>query len=215
MKKTTKLLAICLVLAMTASLFAGCDLLENKLDKLAGSWISVQEDSAEEARSALENIDMYEEEIALADLNSLKYVKMVTFHTDKTYSFSYDSAATRQCVYEFYEGFFADLYEKRDQLNELYGEDFTTMSQAEFFQYYADLYGAADYETMLNDFTDGCYDYEQLAEPFETGTFTIDGSDLMCKIDGEIVSEALGFKIDVNHLTLTYADGVEEYVKAG
>lgn len=203
--------AICLLLTMALSLFAGCGMLDNRMDELAGTWVCVLDD--DEAVLVLESIDMYPEEIALADLDSLKCVKKVTFNEDKTYSFSYDAEATWQYVYNFYVEFFADLCTNRALLSELYGVDMAAMSDVEFYQFYADMYGAADLETMITNFTDGCYDYELLAQPYETGTFRFDGDDLLCTIDGETTAEALGFAVSGRFLTLTYADGVEEYVK--
>ena len=208
-----RLFAICLLLAMALSLFAGCDMLASPMDAVAGTWIGVMDD--DEAQLVLESVDMYPEEIALADLDSLKVVKKVTFNEDKTYSFGYDADATWQCVYDFYAGFFADLYENRGQLSALYETDMEAMTEEEFGLFYASMYGAADLESLITGFTDDCYDYADLSVPYETGVFKFESGDMLCRIDGEVKYEKLGYDVEDNQLTLTFADGKEVYEKVG
>ena len=211
-----KVLILVLTAAMLISCLCGCSLLGGvKLDELVGTWSITMEDTEEEARALLDNIQAYEEEIALADLDSLEYVQVVKFYEDKTYSFGYDADATWQCVYDFYAGFFANLYENRGQLSELYGQDMSVMTEEEFGLFYASMYGAADLESLITGFTDDCYDYAALSVPYETGVFKFESGDMLCKIDGEVKYERLGYDVEGNELTLTFADGREVYVKAG
>lgn len=207
-----KIVSMALALMLVVSMLTGCS--DIKMEELAGTWVTVKADTQEEAMGLLENIEAYEEEIALTDLDSLEYVKVVGFNEDGTYYFGYDVEGTMACVRDFYDRYFKALYEGRTALNEAYGETFDEMSEGEFRQFYADLYGYVDYIEMLDTFAEIAYDYEALEEPLETGRFTIDGDDLMCTIDGEYEAESLGAAVEEGVLTLTYSDGVEVYSRA-
>ena len=213
MKKATKLLALLLAMLMMLCIFTGCESEKQKIEKLAGTWTMVKADPEDEALYLLENIDFYEEEIELIDLTTLDSVYLVEFTTEKTYLFAYDADATKECVREFYVNVFDVLYENRNKLSETYGKDFGAMTEDEFFLFYAGLYGIESYEAMIDRFTETAYDYESLAEPFETGTFTIKGQKILCTITGETQAESLGYAIEGNTLTLTYSDGVEVYTR--
>lgn len=209
-----KYLSFALAAILLVSLLAGCSLLGGlSMEDLAGTWVTVKEDSQEEATGLLENIEAYEEEIALADLNCLEYVKIVEFHTDESYCFRFDVEGTMACVREYYDAYFNALYEGRATLEEVYGEDFMSMSQAEFRQYYAALYGCTDYIEMLDYFTEIAYDYEALEEPFETGTFRISGDEILLTITGETKEESLGVELEEGTMTLVYIDGQETYTR--
>lgn len=213
MKKVTKILLLVLVAVMVAGMFAGCETTAQKIEKLAGTWTMVADDTEEQAESLLENFDLYEEEIALVDLSALDYVQIVEFTTEKTYRFAYDAEATEACVHTFLEGVFAQMYDGRTALDETYGEDFGAMSEAEFQQHYADLYGFDDFDTLVDEMAANAYDYDALAEDWETGTFTISGDDILCTITGESQAESLGYKIVGDNLTLIYGDGTEVYTR--
>ena len=207
-------LALIFVLALLAGFLSGCESTADKVEALSGTWTLVAQDSRDQAVSLLENIEAYEEEIALADLESLYYVQTAVFTQDLAYSFGYDAEATRQCVYEFYDGYFAALYAGRTSLNASYDYSFDELSQEEFLQFYADLYGYATYEELLVSITDKAYNYDSLAEPWETGTYTIKGDDIMCTITGADYAESLGYQIEGNRLTLTFSNLVEVYTKS-
>ena len=213
--KLKKSLALVLIVALMAAMLTGC--FGIKMEDLAGVWHMEVQDSAEQARELLDSIEAYEEEIALADLNSLKYVKVVEFHEDKTYCYYADAEGTKDFVREFYEGYFAALYEGRAALSEAYGgEDFVSMDEAAFQQYYADLYGYATYTELVDAFTENAYDYAALEEPSETGTFTISGDMIKCTETGNSFDEGMEAMIygDNNeHLTLTYSNGTENYIR--
>jgi len=186
---------------------------ELAMEEVAGTWVTVKADTAEEATSLLEIIDVYEEEMALADLNTLEYVKVFCVMENGSYYFGYDVEGTKACVRDFYDGYFNNLYEGRTTLNEVYSLTFDEMSKEEFLQCYAEIYGRDDYTQLLDSLAENAYNYESLEEPFETGTFKISGYDLMCTVTGTNVEEALGVKVEEGVLTLTYADGVETYTK--
>ena len=87
------------------------------------------------------------------------------------------------------------------------------MSQAEFRLYFANLYGFTDYIEMLDSFSQSAYDYEALEEPYETGSYDVDGDQILTVIAGEYTEEAMGAALEDGVLTLTYIDGVEVYTK--
>lgn len=212
MKKTILFL---LVLAMVLLTFSGCGpSTAEKIEALSSVWKTTVDDSKDTAESLLEAIDAYPEEVALADLYSLESVKVVEFTTDRTYRFAYDVEGTRECVKDFFESYFDALYEGRSTLNAAYETTFDDMTKTDFQQFYADLYECASYREMIEKMADNAYDYEDLAEDWETGTYTLKGKKIMCTITGEVMAEALGYAIEGNTLTLTYSDGVEVYTKA-
>ena len=205
-----KYVSLALVAVLLVSLLAGCGLAK---DDVLGTWTTVKADTRDEAMGLLENIEAYEEEIALADVDSLEYVKILKFRTDGTYSFGYDVDGTKACVREFYESYFDALYEGRVTLEEAYGESFAEMSQAEFRQFFAMIYGYTDYIEMVDDFAEIAYDYDALEEPFETGTFRVDFDEIWFLMDGDLQEESAGAELEDGRLTLTYIDGVETYTK--
>lgn len=212
--KKIKILALALALVLCAGVLCSCQSNEERMAELAGTWTMRSDDTAEQAQSLLETVEFYEEEIALVDLNSLDDVMCVTFDTEGNYSFAWDVAGIRQCLKEFYQGAFDALFEGRTSLNEVYDYDFSATTKEEFFQIYADMYGFADINALVDAFVESSYDYESLGEPLETGTFTIKGSDLMCTITGETEAESLGYIIDEDTLTLIYANGREVYTRS-
>lgn len=214
MKIIKRILVLSLAALLVMGLFAGCESEADKIAVLAGTWTMVGQDSEEEAKELLENIDLYEEEIALADLTTLTYKQNVVFTAEKTYHFVYDVEGTIACVREFFVETFAALYEGRATLNEVYGQEFDQMTEAEFQQFYADLYSAENFEALMDQVAEGAYNYEKMAEPWETGTYSIKGDDIMCTITGETQAEALGYSIEDDELTLTYSDAVEVYTRA-
>ena len=205
-----KYVSLALVAVLLVSLLAGCGLAK---EDVLGSWTTVKADTREEAMGLLENIEAYEEEIALADLDSLEYVKSLEFHTDGTYSFGYDVDGTKACVREFYEAYFDALYEGRATLEAAYGESFVEMSQAEFRQFFAMIYGYTDYIEMVDDFAEIAYDYASLAVPFETGSFRTEYDEIWFQMSGDLEEESVGAELEDGRLTLTYIDGVETYTK--
>lgn len=203
-----------LVILLTASLLAGCAPGQGiAMEDLSGTWRTVMPDTREEAMRLLEYIDAYDEEIALADLDSLQYVKYVSFDVDGTYSFGCDVEGTKACVRDFYDRYFDALYEGRTTLNESYSQVFDDMTQEDFRQFLVQVYGRTDYEEMLDAFTQGACDYEILEAPFETGRFELSGKRIVCTVDGESDPEYLDAALEAGVLTLGYIDGVEVYTK--
>ena len=179
---------------------------EKAVEQLMGTWKMVAQDSQAQARILLENIDMYEEEIALADLNSLDYVWMYEFTQDRYRQYE-DVASAKACVRAFYEGFFEDLYENRAAVDELYDDDLSGMSWDEFGTFYAGLYSRSSYEELISHFVSVAYSYEEWTD-LNSGTYEIDGDFIVV---GE--NETIGFTVSGDTLTLRYSDGVEVYTK--
>lgn len=184
-----------------------------KIEELSGIW-HCMEDGQEDVQDLLELADFYEEEIALMGDLSMTFVKVVEFREDRSYRFSYDVEKTKEQVYKLYADAMEDLYEGRAALTGLYGEEIAGASREEFLQSYAELYSMSSYEELLTMFTDNAYHYDKLGEDFETGTYTIEGDDIMCTITGTTEAESLGYRIEGENLTLTYADLVEYYTRA-
>lgn len=209
-----KYLIFALVAVLLMGLLAGCtlpgDIAE---DDILGNWITVKSDTQEEAMGLLEHIEAYEEEIALADLTGLEFVKSVEFHADGTYCFRYDLDGTKDCVREFYDAYFNALYEGRATLEAAYEEAFTDMTQAEFRQYFAGIYGYTDYIEMLDGFTEGAYNYAALEEPYETGNFRTYRDEILFTVSGKTEEESVGAALEEGKLTLTYIDGTETYTR--
>ncbi len=211
MKLLKRVLFALMAAAMLLSL-AACGVSESeKIAELSGVWTMRRDDTAEQAQMLLENIDFYAEEIALVDLNSLDEVRQVEFTSDKNYSFSYDVDATKACVREFYTGVFQALYDGRDSINGLYTTPFDGMDQATFNLFYASLYSCTTFEELLDRCVENAYNWDSLAEPFETGTYSVKGDKILCTITGQSQAEALGYSIEENTLTLTYSNATEVY----
>lgn len=214
MKIFSRIILLCLVVSMTLGLLTGCETTQEKIAALSGTWTMVVNDTEEEALELLKSIEMYEEEIALIDLTSLKYVQLVEFTTEKTYRFSFDAEATRACIREFFANAFDALYAGRSTLNEVYQTSFDEMTEEEFKEYYRLIYDVDSFETMLDVFADSAYDYEALAEDWETGTYNIRFNEIHCTITGETQAESLKYSINGGTLVLTYIDGVETYTRS-
>lgn len=212
MKKARIFLTLALALLLAASLCA-CDSGAEKMEALAGTYTMTAVETEDLVMELMESIEAYDEEIALVDKSSLKYVQLVTFDAKGNYSFADDPAATRQLVREFYEGYFAALYAGRTTLNAVYETTFDNMTEAEFQQYYAEVYDCTNYEALLDLLTENAHDYEALEEPWETGTYTIRGNRIYCTITGESQAEYITYSLDGNTLKLTYSDSEEVYTK--
>ena len=213
MKNFKKALVLLLVAALSMALFCGCESTEDKMAALSGTWNMRTSDSVSNAQMLVDSIELYPEEIALVDLNSLEQVKNVTFNMDGTYSFGYDVNGTLDCVRDFYVGVFDALYEGRAALSNSYDVDISAMTREEFNQFYAELYSAADFDALIELFVDNSYDTDSLAEPYETGTYTIKGKELMCTITGESEAESLPYEINGYSLTLHFSNMDETYTR--
>lgn len=201
---------LCAVLALMLMLsLAACD--EVYIEKIEGSWSIQVLESDEQKQVLMDNIEMYEEEIALVD-TALYTTKTVTFNADKTYSFAENAEDVKQGVEDFYRGLFDDLYEGRDSLYACYEVDMSSFTQEQFRQFYADLYAAEDYEAMIQLFTDNAYNYDELGI-YETGTYTITATRITMDTLGTEDDGYVGYSVDGDSLTLKFNDATEVYNK--
>lgn len=206
-------LLLCVILAIF--LLTACDgSTQEEIEALSGTWVTWEEDTAEQAELLLESIQAYEEEIALADMSSLEVAMLVEFDVEGNYRFAFDADSTRQCVRNFYLAFFEELYEGRVTLNQVYGQTFDDMTREAFYGFYAQLYACTDFDAMLDLFTENAYDYESLGEDIEYGTYTIVGEQIVCTPSGEEQAESIGYEIVGDTLKLIYADAEEIYTRA-
>lgn len=209
-----RMLSAALAVLMILCCLTGCKSEKKKLAELNGVWVSSMVRTPEQAEELLQSIDACEEEIALADLETMRIGTLAEFD-GKTYRFGFDAEQTRLCVEEYFRGYFEDLYEGRETLNLVYGENFPAMTQEEFYAFYASLYECEDYETLISMIVWRVYDYDALEEQSSSGTFTISDGKLVCKPDGQETESTVGYQVSNKGktLTLSYADGVEVYTK--
>lgn len=213
MKQLKTVVTLLLLTALTFCLLTGCETEEDKIQKLSGTWYMTVSDSSDEATALLQSMSFYEEEIAFVDLDSLSYVQYVTLRPDKTYSFGYDIAGTKAQIRSFFTGAFDALYENRAELSALYDTDFKSMDPEQFRAYYADLYVENDFNALLNLFVEEAYAYDEMEAPWETGTYSIRDSRILCTVTGNTQQEYLDYSIENGTLTLTYLDGTEVYTR--
>lgn len=207
-----KVIALLLVVVMLCSLSA-CELGGASMEELCGVWALELYQEADTVKTILGNLDFYEAEIALIDLNSMACIMCVQFNEDKTYSYYFDIDDTKAAVREFFDGAMSDLFAGRASLSEVYGQDMTTMTEDGFYKFYADLFGASNIDELLDSFVEYAFDYDILGETLEEGTFRIMLKDIYKTPDGKTEEESMGFSIDGDTLTLTYLDGDEVYTR--
>ena len=211
-----KLLCLTLAVLMVGCIFAGCETTEDKMNALCGTWYRVDNCSEDLAKSVLENMDLYEAEIACADLKSMKLLYVATFNMDGTYSFATDTTKSVEYVRQYLASVFDAMYENRASLNASYADyavDFAPMSKEEFQQFYADLYQETDFATFLDNRAADAFYY---GDPYETGKFYIKDNAMMMTEDpdeGELPKgeESLPYTIDGISLTLRYSDATHIY----
>ena len=109
----------------------------------------------------------------------------------------------------------ADLYAGRDTLVEVYssqGVDVSTLSEEEFYAFYAALYEEEDLDSLLDVFVENTYDFESI-EAFETGTYTITAKKIMLDTEGTENDGTVEYTVEGDKLTLVYNDGTENYTR--
>ena len=204
-----KLLCLLLAMALMLSLAACADGLF--VITIAGTWSCRREETMENPLQLLENYELYEEEIALIDF-PLYTVKHVQFNEDMTYRYFYDAQQEKACVREFFLAVFDALYEGRSTLSDCYEIDMSSLSKDDFLQRYADFYEAENFDALIDLFVDSAYDYDNFTDA-ESGTFTMSLNQINMDAPGEEFDGTVGFKVQDNTLTLTYADMTEVYNK--
>ena len=213
-----KAIAGILFFVLVAALAAGMFFLDKqkeqeRMDALCGVWEMEVAVPREDVRTLLENNDFYDEEITLADLGALSYVQTVTFREDGTYRFSVDTEASQARVGEFFRGVFQKLFAGRETLNEIYDVDFGQMDEAQFQQFYAEIYEMQDFEALIYVYPQNALNRAAMAELASVYLMLKNGKIdfVTSSIDQPGVAD---YAIDGEKLTITYVDGVEEYTRA-
>lgn len=211
MQRLKKIFAFCMALSLIVCLFAGCDS-EQRIAAMNGPWYTVRIADAEVTQALLQQIDLYEQELALLDGVQLRYCQRADFSIEKTYSFRYDRAVSLPFFRSFFRSVFARLFEGRTALNALYDRDFGQMNQDAFYEFYAQIYAQEDFDALIEYLT------QDAAIPgsdaLESGTFSLRGDKIRCT-DAAGNTKTVGYTLLENGtLVLTYADASEEYRRA-
>ena len=209
-----KIIALLLACVMLVSL-CGCGLLGPDLEPLYGTWTLVEYLDEDTALTMLESLDFYESEIALADLTSVGLVKYATFSEDGNYSLIYNEEESRQLMHNYFDQLITTLYEGRDALVLDYGNEIKDLTEEEFKQGYAELFGLSTYDELLAMYVENCFDYSVLQDASETGTFEGGHAqdEILCKVGGVGEEEVLRFSLENGELHLIYSDGEEVYTR--
>lgn len=207
-----RLLCLMLAIFIVAGMLTGCESNEKKMEALMGQWVISSALDATVAEMLLSNIDLSAEEIALVDLNTLQMSTCVEYGAG-TYRIFINPDVFRDDVEEFLTGAFESMYENRVELNALYGEDFAAMSEGEFQQYYADLYGFGNFTDLMDTFVASGFDYATIEQDAEKGTYRIEGEKILRTIDGTTEEQYMNYRIDGDTLTLIYADFQEVFTR--
>ncbi|MBQ8238617.1 MAG: hypothetical protein IJZ39_10775 [Oscillospiraceae bacterium] len=207
-----KIITLALAMALLCCCLAGCG--GPQVD-LTGRWESVFYYDADSVIAEFEAMEFYDEEIALLDAEAMGICEVLLLNEDLSYTMTCDAAKSRDMVEAYYRDAFAVFYENREQLQDLYDEDFAAMSEAEFNQFYAELYGAADFDALIDLVVGTVEDYAYLEEEPETGTFRISMNRIYFTIDGTNTEEYVTFTVAENgSLSLEYTDSTVTYTKA-
>ena len=211
MKKT---LTLALILVMLCCLFCGCETEADKIAAIAGRWETVNYYSSDSVAQSLENLDLYEEEIALLDTGAIGIVDVFEFTTDKTYTMTVDAEESIAMVDAYFRNAFATFYENRDKLASCYTADIVSMTEEEFKQFYVDMYGQTDFDALINMFVYSLTDEEYLLEDTEYGSFRIASGKIFCKALGESEESYITYTVEGDTLTLTFTNKTEVYKRS-
>lgn len=209
MKKT---ITLALVLVLLCSCLAGCD--TSAEYDLTGRWESVFYYDAESVLAELESLDFYDEEIALVDPSTMGICEVLELNEDLTYTMTVDAVRSHDLVVEFYDNAFTVFFENREQLQDLYEEDFVSMSEDEFKRFYATMYGSSSYENLLYRMAGTADDYRYLEENVESGTYRVTLNRIFFTPEATSTEEYVTFKIPgEGQLSLEYEDSTVDYTK--
>lgn len=197
---------IALILVLSVLFCSGCSTTRKKAEEIAGTWSATQPDTRDWAKNLLEAMEAYDEELALAELDSLRYALQISFDEEMNYSFQYDAEGTAVCVKQFLRGYFDNLFEGRETLEEAYGMDFADMTQEEFDLFYANLYGYDDMDALIEEFSQDVFDDSAMTEVWKSGTYTIVKDRILLTAEGEENPEQITYSVTENELTLAFAD---------
>lgn len=211
---TLRCAALLLLLALVLS-FVGCGETVSP-EAIAYKWNTTELKGEESAKNALSYFGFTEAELACADLSSFGLVKSVEFTDTGTFRFFYDKEATKAAFEDFVNGAIAKLFENREDLSEIFGEElaaettlvsFETAYAAQFdFQSYGEYLDYVVGELLAS------FDLEH--NLIEQGSYSLNGDKIELKAENSTESEFIGFALSGDELTIIYSDAKEVYTKA-
>lgn len=206
-----KIAALFLAFVILGGLCA-CSAEERKAE-LIGTWETTGYYDGDAMMELFVYMDLYEEEMALMDPAGIAYVQTVTFLEDNTYTIACDTAASVALAREYYIQVLDSFYENRESLENCYGVYFGAMGRDSFFKFYAELYGVANYEELVDLLTESTVDPDYLAEGEETGTWRVTPWRIYCTIDGEVGEQYIPYRLEDGVLTLEFYEGEQVYTR--
>lgn len=105
------------------------------------------------------------------------------------------------------------MFAGRETLGEIYDVDFGQMDEAQFQQFYAEIYEMQDFETLISLFSQNALNLEAMQE-LETGNFKVKNGKIDFVTSSIDQAGVADYTIDGEKLTITYMDGVEAYTRA-
>ena len=208
-----KLIALAAALMLLCCGLYGCESESDKIDAIAGHWETVNYYTSDSVYDSLVGLDLYEEEIALLDLSGIGLVDVIEFNTDKTYTITCNVDKSMAMVEQYFRDAFTTFYQNRDELDDCYEDDLSAMTEAEFQQFYVDLYAQESFDALIELFASCITDEEHLLEDTETGTYRVLGNKVWCTPEGGSEAEYIVYSVEGDVLTLTWADGAIEYTR--
>jgi hypothetical protein len=205
MKKLIAMLLCCLLIGSLAA----CETVDY-VAQVEGTWICAVEQPKQKLE-LMKNMELFEEEVALVEAK-LFTAKTVTFNSDKTYYFAEDPDRVKAHLRNFYSDLFDDLYEGRATLAECYDTDISQLSKEEFYQFYAELYGAESYEALIPQLAENTYDYDTFGK-IEEGTYGIGSKGITVDTEGTEDDGTIKYTLEDGVLTLVYSDSTEVYTR--
>ena len=211
MKRLTALL-ICL--AALLALLAGCSGGEKvTITNFVGEWENKYEMSEGEVPEMLTYFGFSDEEQKFIDEKLFYLVQIFAVSEDGSYRFFISGERSLAALREGFSNVLRALYDKRQYLTDLYGEDVLEMDFDKFCEGYAWIYEMDSVDEYLDAVTDEMKEFYSLDEDLELerGTMTVEKDRLAMTVEGESQAERLGYTFGEQSLLLTYADGEELY----
>lgn len=207
--------ALLIVLALVLSL-AGCGEQQTDPGVLAYKWDTMELISAENTKEALSYFGFSEEELAFADLDSFGLVKSVEFTKTGTFRFFYDKTATKTAFEDYIEALVAKLFENRESLAELFGEELSAEKTLVSFETaYAAQYDFKSFGEYMEYVTNELLvSYDLDNSLIEKGSFSLSADKIELKADKSTESEFVAYTLSGDELTIIYSDAKEVYKKA-
>ena len=107
------------------------------------------------------------------------------------------------------------LYQERESLVSIFGDGVQEMNDSEFFEAYASLYDLQSKDELITFFVETLYDYDNMAEPAEEGTYWMANHRIYFKNSVEnSETHYTSYEIDSDgQLILQYSDGPRTFFR--